>query len=121
MTAYRPVTRFSSDYEMDLHDVIGDGEAPVMIAPSAQQGREVVPDALKYDDGEAQGYAVWHEVTVQPYTYPSSGEPALMITQYDATGRAETESVLTKLNEVSLALIYHICLSLVRSLPPSFF
>ena len=102
MTANRPVTARTSDYVLEPHDVIDDGEASAMTAaPSAhQQGRETVPVAFEYDDGQAQICAVWHEVTVQPYIYPSSGEPALMITQYDATGRAETESVLTRLNEV---------------------
>ena len=42
----------------------------------------------------------WHEVTVAPYTDPTTGLPALIITQSDATGRAETEAALSRLNEV---------------------
>ena len=43
---------------------------------------------------------VWHEVTVAPYIDPTTGHASLLITQSDATGRAETEAALSRLNEV---------------------
>ena len=44
---------------------------------------------------------LWHEVTVQPFIDPSTGEAALLVTQSDATGRAKTEETLSKMVEVS--------------------
>ena len=43
---------------------------------------------------------LWHEVTVQPFIDPTTGEAALLITQSDATGRAKTEKTLSKMVEV---------------------
>ena len=44
---------------------------------------------------------LWHEVTVQPFIDPNTGEAALLVTQSDATGRAKTEETLSKMVEVS--------------------
>ena len=44
---------------------------------------------------------LWHEVTVQPFVDPTTGEAALLLTQSDATGRAKTEETLSKMVEVS--------------------
>ena len=44
---------------------------------------------------------LWHEVTVQPFIDPTTGEAALLVTQSDATGRAKTEETLSKMVEVS--------------------
>ena len=45
---------------------------------------------------------LWHEVTVQPFVDPTTGEAALLLTQSDATGRAKTEETLSKMVEVSV-------------------
>ena len=42
----------------------------------------------------------WHEVSLSPFTNPFTGEPCVLLSQSDATGRAETEAILTRLNEV---------------------
>ena len=42
----------------------------------------------------------WHEVSLSPFTNPFTGDPCVLLSQSDATGRAETEAVLTRLNEV---------------------
>ena len=53
------------------------------------------------DTGHTAAVGVWHEVTVQPYTDPATGDPALMVTQSEATSRVQAEGALSRLNEVS--------------------
>ena len=50
--------------------------------------------------GDTAAAGVWHEVTVQPYTDPATGGPALMVTQSEATSRVQAEGALSRLNEV---------------------
>ena len=48
---------------------------------------------------------VWHDVTVQPYLDPATKDPAMMITQSEATTRVITEGALSRLNEVHLGML----------------
>ena len=65
------------------------------------EGSEPSPGGAGGDEGgEYAQPQVWHEVTIQPYVDPSTGEQTLLVTQCDATRRAETEGILSQMNEV---------------------
>ena len=67
-------------------------------------GDEGGEDTDEEGHGAYRGLDVWHEVTIQPYIDPATGDLDILITQSDATGRAETEAALSRLNEVRLDL-----------------
>ena len=49
-----------------------------------------------YDEKECE----WHEVTIQPFVDPMTGEEAILVSQSDALNRVEIETGLSRLNEV---------------------
>lgn len=72
--------------------------------PPAPEAHAVTRD-IPVDSGHGggiDGYAMicWREVSFAPCVDPSTGFTAILITEADATGRAETEAALMKLNEV---------------------
>ena len=52
-------------------------------------------------DNDAFSPHEWREVTIKPFTDPITGDPALLVSETDATERVRTEAGLSGLNEVS--------------------